>query len=302
MAELEAIEDRLISGTGVLRVPSEEKKLRYALLTLDVIRPPSNEYLNFNYAPPRSRYAFLTYMRKGYVIGSGYMEFERQAYDTIADISGQNLIAIKCAYEGILTTLFNLGNALGLPSISYTDLIADYDSLNLQWDEVRIRCYADTAIQARLYKLNYDACNPDKDDQFAPPPLPPPLPKLPPKTPIGNIDAPYDDDPDNPDETTSPNPIDSTVPPVFAVTAQYRPSTNCSAPLVPVVYYFDSEPLFTQGTGRLCGISNYTFSPIPFGYDYNNTGYVSPVVPALYNGSSFYGFFSPAELVPDPRA
>jgi len=211
MADYELVEERLISGKGVLRVPDNPVKNRSAVLYLDVIREPRNKYVNLNWNPYRSRFASLVFRRDDYVIGTATMEFEQQAYDSIADISGQNLIAIKCMYEGILISFVNLAVAQGFVLTSYTDLIKDYESLSLGWEEVLIQCYADTAIQARLYRLEYDFCDPDKNKQRKPPPPPPRLPKVPPGTSIGDISRPYDDDDD--DGNTVPYEGDDTPPP-----------------------------------------------------------------------------------------
>lgn len=212
MADFETIQERNISGSGVLRVPSDIQKRRLVILYASVIRKPKSQYLNLNYIPPRSRYAFLTFMRNGYVVGEGAMEFEQQSYDTVSDITSQNLIAIKCAYEGILQTFTNFALAMGLAPISVVDLIKDYEYLSLGWDEVRVKCYADTAINLKLVRLPHDACDPQKDKPRKPPPPPPPPPPVPPGTPIEGIDPPYDD-PDNPDNVTQPYPGDEPPPP-----------------------------------------------------------------------------------------
>ena len=197
MAEFEQVEERLISGKGVLRVPESALDSRVWILYLDVIRPPSSEYKEFNWSPPQSLYARLTYLRAGYVQTFDLMRFNREQRTYINDITGQNLRAIKCAYEGTLQTFFNLGNALSLPSISITNLVKDYESLSLSWDEIRFVCYGGTALQARFFKLDFDACNPDNDrTKRLPPPLPP-LPLLPPNTPIGSISLPYDENDDD---------------------------------------------------------------------------------------------------------
>lgn len=226
MADPELIQERLISGRGVLKVPSDVKKNRYTVLYLDVIRQPVNKYANLNWNPARGRYAQLVFLRKDYVIGTRAMEFPREAYDGVADIAGQTLIAVKCAYAGILQTFTNFANALSLPVISVTNLIEEYENLRLGWDEVRIICYADTAIQARLYKIPYDVCNPDYDDQQEPPPPPPPRPPVPPGTPIADISDPYEGDNDGGD--TVPFPGDDFPPPpipdctVVTITIDYQ--------------------------------------------------------------------------------
>lgn len=212
MAEYELIQERLISGKGVLKIPGDKKKLRHYILYSDVIRSPRNAYLNKNWNPDKGKYAFITFIRNEYVIAEIPIEYKRQSIDGIADIAGQTLIAVKCAYEGTLVTLANLGLSLGAPPLSYQDLIKDYENLNLTWDEIRIACYADTALQLRLYKRNYDTCNADKDDQPPPPPPPPPLPPVPPGTPIADISPPYDRT-DNDDGNSTPFPGDDVPPP-----------------------------------------------------------------------------------------
>lgn len=192
MAEYQLAEERLISGKGVLKVSVDKDNFRHAYLILDVIRDPSQPYLNNNWNPPRAKYAFLTFRRNEYVIGNAYMEWERQMYDSVPDITSQNLIAIKCQYQGVLQSFANLGVALGVTPTSITDLIKDYESLSLQWDEVLIKCYADTAIQARLFYLLDDTCNEESRRRKRIPLPPPPLPKVPPRTPITNISQPYD--------------------------------------------------------------------------------------------------------------
>lgn len=211
MADYELLEERLISGRGVLRLPDNPGISRHSILYLDVIREPRNKYYNGNWNPVRSRYATLVFRRQGYVISASSMEYDSLAVDGIADISGQNLIALKCAYEGILISFVNLATAQGLVLTSYTDLIQNYESLDLGWDEVLIQCYADTALQARLFRLEYDFCDPEKNNQKKPPPPPPRLPKVPPGTAIGDISPPYDGEDDN--GNTDPFDGDTTPPP-----------------------------------------------------------------------------------------
>jgi len=208
VAEFQLIQERNISGKGVLRVPSDIVKRRLVVLYASVLRPPLSPYLNLAYTPPRGRYANLTFFRNEYVIGSAAMEFKQQSWDTVADITSQNLIAIKCAYEGMLQSLNNFAIALSLIPVSVVDLIKDYEYLDTAWDEVRVACINDTALNLRLYTLPHDTCDPDKDKPRKPPPPPPPPPEQPPGTPLDNLDPPYDGD-----DTTDPYPGDGTTPP-----------------------------------------------------------------------------------------
>jgi len=207
MAELRLIADRLISGRGVLKIPEDAQLARYYIMYADVIRRPINEYLNFDWNPPQSVYARLNYRRDGYVQQSDILRYPRESRTYVNDVSGQNLRAIKCAYDGILETFVNLSIAIPFVfPISVNDLIKDYESLALGWDEILFDCYSSTALQIRFYALDYDVCNPDRDDTNYPPPPPPPLPPVPPDTSIGSITPPYDGE--NDDGNTVPFPDD----------------------------------------------------------------------------------------------
>jgi hypothetical protein len=215
--EYELIQERNISGRGLLRVPTDVRKNRAYLLYADVIREPINKYLNLNYNPARSRYGALTFFRKDYLVHHAPIEFPRQVWDGVNDVCGQTLLAVKCAYDGVLDSLINLSIAisqtpggLGLIPISKVNLIKDYENLRMAWDECRLVCYADTAIRLQLYRLQYDVCNPEfeKDKE---PPSPPPPPVVPPGDSIEGIDDAYDEESD--DGNTIPFPGDTPAPP-----------------------------------------------------------------------------------------
>ena len=206
MPELELVEERLISGVGVLRVPLGTLDGRYYRLCIDVIRQVPQPFESFKYTPTRSRYCTLSFMRDGYVIQEETVDYKKRCFDFVSDIAGLARIAIKCMYKGLLETFVNLGNALILIPFVVDDKIADYEHLNLFWDEVLVTCEGTTAVQVRLFILNHaDDC--ESSDPFRPPPPPNPLPEVPPGTGIGNISLPYDLDP-----FTRPNELDEDVP------------------------------------------------------------------------------------------
>lgn len=178
-------------------------------------------------------------MRNDYVVATDAMEFKQQSYDGITDITGQNLIAIKCAYEGILQTFTNFAIALQLVPISVTDLISEYEYLNLSWDEVRVVCYADTAVNLRLYSLKFDTCDEQKDRPRKPPPPPPAPPPVPPGTPLTNLDPPYEDE-SNPDNVTEPYPDDENTPPPMGERCAVYDVNVTYFPLEPDLYQPDT--------------------------------------------------------------
>jgi hypothetical protein len=152
-------------------------------------------------------------LKDDYVLQEIPIDYKRRRLDFILDPPGQTLIAVKCAYEGILATFFNLGNALSLPSISITNLIQDFANLNLLWDSMQIVCEGSTALQVKLFADEYDRCNDSSVDERKPPPPPPPRSQVPPGTPIADISPPYDSS----DTVTVPNPLDESPPGGFPV-------------------------------------------------------------------------------------
>lgn len=267
MAEYQLIEERLVSGQGVLRFPGFGIKARTYALYLDVVRDAKNKYNNFAWLPSRSRYANITFIKSNYVIDSYAMEFDRSLIFGVNDISGQNLIAIKCAYDGILQSIFNLGQALNANPVSITNLISEYEALNLSWDEIRISCYADTAIQVRLFTLLYDSCDEDFNKVSKPPAPPAPREKVPSGTPIRDISPSYSDT-DNPDAITNPFPGDgipdgSQFPACTRlrvtyladrtnVAGQVSPdAVNCYAPFTSIVIGNNPQSLIMTSFGRI---------------------------------------------------
>jgi len=274
------IETRLISGTGLVRVPSGNDKRRYYSLVLDVIREPLAQSISFRYSPPRQRYATIVLLKDGYVLQEIPMDYKRRRIDFVLDVPGQTLIAVKCAYEGILTTFANLGNALLLPTISVTNLIADFPNLNLLWDEAQIVCEGSTALQVKLLADEYNRCNDASVDEKKPPPPPPPLPPVPPGTPIGSISPPYDAQ----DTVTVPNPIDAVEPgglPQGERCSKYEVLVSCipngaSVPLVTTRTVFGEiiDIGLVSGNAIDIGIICYGVAELPGNFCQANPTYV----------------------------
>lgn len=198
------IDERIISGTGLLRIPQDVEKIYTWAIYVDVIREPTTVFKSNRYSPPRQRFATLNFLRDGYVVREETMDYARKRYMLIPDVTAQTLLAVKCSYQGVLQSFVNLATALSLPVISVTDLVKDMPSLNDVADSVQIRCENDTALQVRLYYRQLTTCNDESVVQPPPPPPPPPIPPITPGQPINNISPPYDED----DTITSPDPLD----------------------------------------------------------------------------------------------
>lgn len=186
----ELIETRNISGRGIIKIPFDKKDYRALKLYIDVVRRPKNIYLNKQWYPDKSFYANLSFGVGDYVSNTRAVYFDRECIDLIPDISGQTLFALKCALDEIFQSFVNLETALGLAHLATYNGIKDFTALTIDWDTIRVQCYADTALQLRLYRLKYEVCKSD-DDREEPPPTPPDKPRqVPPGTPLSDANYP----------------------------------------------------------------------------------------------------------------
>lgn len=204
------VDSRTISGTGVLLLPGNSSNIRVLKLEVDVLRDKEETFESFKYFPSRSRKATCVLMQDDYVVEEITIDYARRCFYFYADITGQNLIALKCAYKGVLESFANLGTALGLNVISVVNKIEDYKSLEFNFNRFVFVCEGSTAIKATLYSLEYEDDCESLDTQ--PPPEPPSEPPeiVPPGTPL-EVSEPYPDD-----TITNPDPLDDfPEPPTF---------------------------------------------------------------------------------------
>lgn len=205
MADIITIATRRISGTGKITLSDEELKLRRYTLYADIIRKQRTPYFNRRYEPPQTFYGYISLVKSGYLLETFPIKYDAQIWSFDADISGQNMVAIKCMYLGLLQSFVNLGTAQGLNVISVVNTIADYAALPLCWDEIHIKCDADCALQFTLFGLPYDACLPEYKSTANSPIAPAKPAPISPGV-ATNISPPYSSN----DTITDPAPIDKT--------------------------------------------------------------------------------------------
>lgn len=187
------IETRRISGTGVFILSPHNTRLRRYTLFADIIRKQQTPYFNRRHEPPQTFYGYISLVKDGYFTQTLSLQYDAQKWTFDADISGQNLVAIKCEYLGILQSFANLGSALGLTVISVENTIANYQYLPLPWDRIICKCDSDCAIQLSLFGLEYEACV----EQYLDPagsPIPPLKPTPVPPGTATDISPPYEGD------------------------------------------------------------------------------------------------------------
>jgi len=203
MADIVDIETRRISGTGIIRIPEDMRKLRRYYLYADIIRRPFQRSISREFEPERSYYARINFMSKGYVVQEYVLNYDAQMWEIVPDVEGQSLIAVKCAYAGTLETFENLGVAAGYPPFVTENLTVEMLTMEILIDQINVKMYADTAFQFALKGRPYSYCG-DENPPSEPPPDPPEKPEpVDPQVPT-EISPPYEED----DDITNPAPID----------------------------------------------------------------------------------------------
>jgi hypothetical protein len=235
MPDFTVVETRSISGKGVLQIPDANRLDRAFILYSDVARKPTSESKNFNYNPAKSFYGKICLMNNDYVVAQISIEFESQRWDFIPDVNAETLLAVQCAYKGLLQTFSNLATALagtpggiGLHVTSIDNNIIDYAPIRNSWSSLQLVCYADTGIQLSLQSLAPDQCGTDSTPPIPPAEPPPPKPTpVPPGQPFQNS-PPYAPSSGNPNVgdagNTQPLPLDESHVFICTLTFQVRRS------------------------------------------------------------------------------
>lgn len=282
------LEDRLISGLGVLAIPQEDTWRAFRVWT-DIVRFPTTNFQNFKWNPNRSEYAKLTWMQGEYVWKEEVVNYERQSFDYFPEEPGSYLgTYLVCSLQSLSNALASISVAVGLPPpVPGDPLYAE--PIRYEVDYLRFSCREESAFQVRLYGLPKDIGCVEA--------MPNPKRNLPPSTalPVVNpgdaieVSAPYVQPDDN--GNTIPytgDPLPAPPPGNIGITTQYRSSTNCAVPPNEVIFVWEDivTPVSTNLGGPICTDSNkWSFSPTPIGYFFDGT-WITPGVPTLWNGSS----------------
>lgn len=164
---------RRVSGTASISIPTDWERFREVYLYLDVVRQPSNLYVNRNWAPDKTLYAQITTMAKDkYVSRQFSMEYESQVFTLYRYQDNQIFLAQVCALEAILVSIVNL--SVAIPDtfpINYTNPLEDFTYPAIDFDRCVIKCYADTALNITLVGVPLEQC---KETDGTPQPPPPP--------------------------------------------------------------------------------------------------------------------------------
>jgi len=191
MAELTRFE-RVISGTGSIRIPDEYRNARDVYLYIDEVRKPHNEYLNVSWRPPRGFYANVTFCVDDHVWRDFAVDFKSQVFLIYSGQASQNLLSLICALDNVLDSFVNFAAQL-LFFYTKNNSIKSHGYETFIPNNIRFRCYSNAALRLVLTGNELDRCNP-ADGTPTPPPPPPPPPTPVPTDEAVEVSPPYEDD------------------------------------------------------------------------------------------------------------
>jgi hypothetical protein len=170
--EPELIEERIISGRGLILIPSEWKDARRYWLYAQVLRVPEPDYRNNKFPRQKGNYANILWLEKEYVCKEESMTYALQRWDWQGDTSGQVQIDQLCIQkvdaQSLRDAVIALGGTIGLTL--YGRLVP----LTTGYDRIVFECRDGCALSVQLWGQEYDKCS---DRDFTPTPTPEPEPE-----------------------------------------------------------------------------------------------------------------------------
>lgn len=149
------LEDRLISGLGVLQIPQDDI-YRAFRVWVDLIRFPNPDFFNGKWNPARSEYAKITFMVGKYVCRERLLHYPHETFDYLPKEPSAFLAPyLVCSNQSQSNALASIGVAVGLPPPTPGDPLYA-EPLRYEVDFIRFACRDETALQVRLYGLKED--------------------------------------------------------------------------------------------------------------------------------------------------
>lgn len=260
-----AILERVVSGLGEIRLTNAFRNALHIYLYVDVIRFPGNQYLNFNWEPPRSEFAKITWLYDDYVVREDTIRYPRERLTIFENQAAQNLLSLICVYDGILDSFLGLAECIiECTPISRTNLIKEHQYKIFDVNRIKFSCFNDTALRLTLRSRSLDQCSMEDGTRRGPTNSPDAPEIVPFGEPVQNagyiISEPYPDSP----ESTQPNPIDDS-------DGEFPIGDECAIVVVDAIADSDvlNEPVAITGGvyGPLAGFEFRTEDGSVYGFD-----------------------------------
>lgn len=199
------VEERNISGRGIFLVPASPA-YRRLYLYVNVVRRPRVNFLSSKYNPDKSEYAKILWTRNGYVLREDTVNFDYQLLEWDKEPASFLAYYMVCAFKQIEGYLTYLAPFIPAPPlvIDPTDVLYA-EPVDTIPDKITVVCRGSTALNMKLYALNYDVGCSEAAPSPKESPDPDPVETVAPDVGVGTS-APYEDPNDGGD--TIPSPID----------------------------------------------------------------------------------------------
>lgn len=185
--QFELIETRVISNRGVLQRVTDDDYRRFHI-AVQLIRPPTTNFVSKKWNPDKSEYAKIVFMREGQVLREETFNYEKQLFVWEVDITGYLAKCLTCTLDGITDLLTAIATQVGLVVVPGERIFCV--PINDQFDEIRFVVRDDGAIAVKLYGLKYDIQCENAEATLQPPPPPPNEPTYPPGTDLKDTNTP----------------------------------------------------------------------------------------------------------------
>lgn len=199
------IEDRLISGLGILQIPTDPK-WRYFRIYVNVVRDPSPDYRNNKWNPNRGEFAKMTWVSQEYVYKEHVLNYEKEVFELPAEeCAGFVTSPLSCLFQAVFAYLEVITVLVG-GTVIPPDIPVPFEAVQLLPTQIQFACRDGCALQVVLQGVEQDVACPEGEPSPKEGDKPPnELPKVPPGESIG-VSPPYD--PPNDDGNTEPFPGD----------------------------------------------------------------------------------------------
>lgn len=153
--EFTLLEDRLVSGLGLLQLP-QDVEYRAFRIWFDLVRLPAVDFFNGKWNPERSEYAKITWVTGDYVVREQVISYKAQVFDYFPKEPAAFLAPyIVCSQQSQSNALVAIALAVGIPGATPGDPLF-VEPVKLSVDAIRIACREESAFQIRLYGLKED--------------------------------------------------------------------------------------------------------------------------------------------------
>lgn len=174
--QFQEVEDRLISGLGIIKIPQDDEWRAFQLF-INLVRRPDPDYTNNKWNPPRGEYAKVVWMDGDYGFREDVIRYPKWRFQwNVAEDAAYLNSPLACIFTSIGALLGDILTRLGgLPPAP--PLVFTLEGAVDRTTQIQFACREEAAFQLVLKGLKYDVECPEGEP--SPKKVPPPNNELP---------------------------------------------------------------------------------------------------------------------------